>query len=138
MLRLRAEDADDLAVVSAAVQDALVQVADFVYDPRSRRFTAEMNRFRWEEAKGGAFSRVRSVLAFEGVLRVQSQKLRTGAPDAVAALLAVRFMPDAAPPGGVVEFTLAGGGAIRLEVEALDAVLADFGEPWRTPNRPKH
>lgn len=137
-LRLMAEDAADLEIVSAAVQDALVRVGEIHYDPKARRFTALVNRFRWEVADEGRSERVRAALSFESVLNVKSKRLRTDADQALASILSVSFSPDAEPPGGVVHLLLAGGGEIAIGVECLDALLVDLGEAWRTPRRPDH
>ncbi len=138
-LKLRAEDAGDLEIVAAAVQDALVRVAELHFDAKARRFTILMNRFRWEEADERApFERIRAALSFEGVLGVKSRKVRQDAPDALAAVLSLAFKPADNPPGGLVNLVLAGGGEIAIEVECLDAVLLDMGDPWRTPRRPDH
>ncbi len=139
MLKLMAEDAADLDIIAAAAQDALVRVGDINLDKRARRFTALMNRFRWETAgERGPFERVRAALSVEGVLSVKSRHVRQDAPDALAALLAVSFAPAAEPPGGVVSLLLAGGGEILIEVECLDALLVDLGPSWSTPRRPDH
>jgi hypothetical protein len=138
-LKLLAEDASDLEVISAAVQDALVRAGDFAFDPKSRRFSLLLNRFRWEADGASAPSeRVRAGLSFEGVLSVKSRKVRRDAPDALASLLSVSFAPDTEPPSGAVKLLFAGDGEIILQVECLDAVLVDVGEAWRTPRRPDH
>ncbi|MFN3522633.1 MAG: DUF2948 family protein [Phenylobacterium sp.] len=133
-LKLLAEDADDLAVVSAALQDAVTRIGDIGFEPKARRLTIQFNRYRWE-AGGG--ERVRSALQLGSVLRVQARRLRREAPSAVVELLAVSFEPGKAP-GGAVVLSFAGGGDLRCEVECLDAVLADISEPWPTPRTPKH
>lgn len=135
-LRLLAQDVDDLAVVSAALQDAMARIGDIVFEARARRLTVAFNRFRWER-DGRARERVRSGLQLGGVLGVQSRRLRRGAKDAVVELLAVTFEPGEAP-GGAVVFTFAGGGDLRAEVECLEAVLADVSTPWPTPRTPAH
>ena len=138
-LKLLAEDAADLDIIAAAAQDALVRVSDLAFDKKTRRFTAVINRFRWETAgERGPFERVRSALSFESVLSVKSRKVRHDAPEALAAVLQVAFTPAEEPPGGVVQVVLAGGGEIAVEVECLDALLMDIGAPWRTPRRPDH
>lgn len=134
LLRLLAQDAADLQVISAAVQDAVAKVGDIVFEPRARRLTLAFNRYRWE-AGGG--ERVRSALQLGGVLNVQYRKIRRSAPDAVLELLAVTFEPGDAP-GGVVTFAFAGGGDIRATVECIEAVLADVSPPWPTPRKPAH
>ena len=139
MLKLMAEDAADLDVIAAAVQDALLRMGDVSFDKRARRFTATINRFRWENAgENGPYERVRAALSFEGVLNVKSRRVRQDAPDALAAVLSLQFAAAAEPPGGQVRLVLAGGGEIVLEVECLDAVLLDIGPSWSTPRRPDH
>ncbi|HCK83254.1 MAG TPA: DUF2948 domain-containing protein [Hyphomonadaceae bacterium] len=138
-LKLRAEDGGDLEIIAAAAQDALVRVSELHFDAKARRFTILMNRFRWEEAgERGPFERIRAALSFEGVLAVKSRKVRQDAPEALAAVLSLAFKPANEPPGGAVNLVLAGGGEIAIEVECLDAVLLDMGDPWRTPRRPDH
>lgn len=133
-LRLLAEDAEDLAVIAAALQDAVGKIGDIAYEPATRQLTLALNRYRWE-GKGG--ERVRSAIQLGSVLKVQARKLRRGAKDAVVELLSVAFEPGEAPGGSVV-FTFAGGGDLRAQVECLDVVLADVSAPWPTPRTPKH
>jgi hypothetical protein len=138
-LKLMAEDAADLDILGAAVQDALVRVGDMSFDKKARRFTALVNRFRWEQAGDrGPYERVRAALSFDGVLGVKSRRVRQEPADALASILSVDFKPDGEPPGGTVRVLLAGGGEIALEVECLDAVLIDVGPAWPTPRRPDH
>ncbi len=135
-LTLAAEDADDLQIVSARLQDALVQMQDIVWLPRARRFAAIFNRFKWES--DGAL-RVRARLHFDGVLAVRSHNLRRDEPEAVASLLAIRFTPNAPDdPAGMVELVFSGGGTIRLDVECIDAALSDLGAAWPARARPEH
>lgn len=133
-LRLLAEDADDLAVISAAMQDAVAKVGDIKFEPKARRLTIAFNRFRWE---AGDQARVRSGLQLGGVLSVQVRKIRRNVRDAVVEVLAVTFEPGEAP-GGAITISCAGGGDLRAIVECVDAVLADVSEPWPTPRSPAH
>lgn len=135
-LRLLAEDAEDLAVISAALQDAVAKIGDIAFDARARRLTLALNRYRWE-AGGKARERVRTGLQLGGVLGVKSRKLRRDAKGAVVELLSLTFEPGEAP-GGAVVFTFAGGGDLRAEVECLDLILADVSDPWSTPRTPGH
>ncbi len=136
-LHLLAQDPEDLKVVSAALQDAVCMIGDISYEPAARRLTVVLNRFRWEApaAKGG--QRIRTALQFGGVSVVQALRLRREAKDAVLSLLSVAFEAGDAP-SGVVSLNFAGGGALRAEVECLDAVLTDLSAPWPTPRRPVH
>ena len=139
LLKLMAEDAADLEIIGAAVQDALVRVGEINVDKRARRFAMLISRFRWEEAGAtGPFERIRAALSFESVLGVKSRKVRLDSKDALASLLSVLFTPAEEPPGGTVRLVLAGGGEIELEVECLDALLMDLGATWQTPRRPDH
>jgi hypothetical protein len=136
-LRLRAEDAAGLEVLSAALQDSVLAAGDLTFDARARRFTAVVNRFRWEKA-GKPFERVRAALAFDCVVSVKSTRLNRADKKAIASILSLAFDPAEEPPGGVVRVVLAGGGEIRLDVECVDATLLDMGEPWTTPRKPSH
>jgi hypothetical protein len=137
-LRLLAEDAEDLKILSAHLQDAVMRVGDLVYLPNHRRFAALVSRYCWEDCgEGNSGVRVRAGLHFDGVLRVQSQNVRQDHPDAVAALLAINFVDDG-NGGGVIDLVLAGGGRIRLHVECIDATLRDLSEPRPAVARPAH
>ena len=133
-LQLLAEDQDDLAVISAALQDAVAKVGDIVFEAKARRLTIAFNRFRWE---GGARQRVRSALQLGGVLSVQARKIRRDRRDGVLELLAIGFEPEEAP-GGLLTLSFAGGGDLRVRIECVDAVLADISQPWPTPREPAH
>ncbi|HUO99398.1 MAG TPA: DUF2948 family protein [Rhizomicrobium sp.] len=135
---LAAQDAEDLEVISARLQDAVAKLKDLVYLPKKRRFVGLFNRFKWESGKRGDL-RIRAGLHFEGVLSVKSKNLKHGAPDAVVSLLAVRFTPAAdGDPSGKVELVFADGAAMLLEVECLDAGLADVSGEWAARGRPDH
>jgi hypothetical protein len=136
-LKLAAQDAEDLQILSARLQDAVAKLRDFAWLPKQRRFAAVVNRFQWE---AGQNTRVRAGLHFDGVLKVQSHNIKLGAGEAVVALLAIRYTPNTADedPGGVIELTFAGGGAIRLTVEMIDAELVDMTEPWAARAVPDH
>jgi hypothetical protein len=138
-LKLLALDDEDLAVISAHVQDAVLKVGDLVYLPKERRFAAGMNRFIWEKADGKrrTFERRRAALSFDRVLKVRASKIDRSRPDAVLELLAVRFdVGDL--PAGKATLIFAGGGAVQLDVEVIEARLADLGAAWATAARPSH
>jgi hypothetical protein len=135
-LRLLAEDADDLEVISAALQDAVARIGDIQWERASRRLTIAFNRFRWEAA-AGANERVRAAVQLGGVLNVRARNLRPDAADAVIQLLAVTFDAGDAP-GGVVTFAFADGADLAAEVECIDAALADLSAPWSTLRSPEH
>ena len=133
-LRLLAQDAEDLAIISAAMQDAVAKVGDITYEAKARLLTIAFNRYCWES---GGSERVRSALQLGGVMKVQARKIRRNARDAVLEVLALSF--DAGePPGGIVTISCAGGGDLRAVVECVDAVLVDVSEPWPTPRAPTH
>ncbi len=139
-ITLAAQDADDLQILSARLQDAVSRVKDLVWLPRAHRFAALFNRFKWEEAeKSGVALRVRSGLSFEAVLSAKSRNIRYGDPGAVLSLLAIRYSAESGDgPGGTVELLFSGGGVIRLEVECLEASLTDITGEWAARGRPMH
>lgn len=128
LLLLRAEDADDLKILSACVQDMVVKPLDVAFLPTARRLVLMGNRYRWE---AGVPSRVRAALRFEAVLRVSRREW----PDEAHAVLPLLSV---APVDGGVELQFGGGSALRLEVEAVDATLEDVSDFWPTESVPTH
>jgi hypothetical protein len=139
-LVLAAADAEDLEAISARLQDAVAKVKDLVFLPKSRRFAALFNRFKWETADAQMGTRVRAGLHLDGVISAKSCRLKTDEPEAVASLLTIRFQPrsDAEDPGGTIEFIFSGGGTLRLEVECISAELSDISGEWAALGRPVH
>jgi hypothetical protein len=136
---LLAEDDEDLQIISAQLQDAVAHLGDLVYLPRARRFAGLFNRFRWEDCKDAKDRglRVRAGLHFDGVLGAKSYKLKRDVADAVVELLAIQFVPGK-DGAGVIELLFAGGGAIRLQVECMNATLRDMSGPWPARAQPQH
>lgn len=140
LLHLSAFDEDDLAIISAAMQDAIILTADIKYLKREHRFALIASRFVWEKAEEGKpqqFERRRSGLHFESVVSVKLHRILQGAGDAVLSLLSVAF-EKGDPPGGTIVLNFSGGGAIRLGVEAIEAWLRDLGPAWTTEKMPSH
>jgi hypothetical protein len=135
-LKLLAEDGDDLATLSAALQDAVIKIGDIQYEAAARRVTLAANRYRWEDGRRRR-ERVRTGVQFAGVLSVQARHLRRDAPNAVVELLSIAFEPGEAP-GGAITLTFAGGGDLRLEVECVDAILSDVSKAWPARSVPEH
>ncbi|MAK60780.1 MAG: hypothetical protein CMK09_07365 [Ponticaulis sp.] len=139
-LRLLAVDHDDLNVISAACQDAVCKPADLSYDGRKRRFTIELNRFRWEVDKADrkTLQRVRSALSFEDVTGVKVRGLPSKQEDLVLSVLSLDWKPDEDPPGGEVRVVFAGDGELVIAADCLDVTLIDVSQPWSTKHRPAH
>jgi hypothetical protein len=138
LLRLQALDEQDLAVISAHVQDAIVRVGDIAYLPKKRRFGLEVARFDWLAAAEGRLERCLTALHFEAVKSVRCQRVPRDAPDTLLMLLAVTFEPSGEPPGGFARLIFAGGAEIRLELECIEAALADEGLRWKASCQPGH
>jgi hypothetical protein len=136
-LKLVALDEEDLAVMSAHLQDSVLKASDLVWLPREHRFALAANRFDWENAQASSPRRRRTALHFDRVLRVQRQKLPLDKPETVLNLLAVTFTPTEAP-SGFVTLVFSGGAAIRLQVECLEAQMKDLGPVWEAQGRPAH
>ena len=131
-LRLLAEDAVDLQIISAALQDAIMRPVDIRWEKEARRLTIVLSRFCWE--CGG--TRVMSAMQFGDVEAVKSRRLPR-APESALELLALDFEPTEAP-GGRVILMFAGGGDLRIDVECLDAVLTDLSDRWPARMAPTH
>ena len=126
--RLIALDADDLAVISAHVQDARVHTADIIWRQAEQRLVVGMNRLDWEQTlKGETEPRhLIAALRFDRVLSCKSRNIHLDAPETVLDLLGIEFHP-ANPPGGSAVLMFSNGGALRLDVECLECELADLG-----------
>ena len=132
-LRLIAFKVDDLQVISAMAQDAVFPVFEMTWYPKKRRFALLLNRFRWEATQLDCTERVQAVLVFEDVQSIQSQGFDRKDPDLILSLLSVTFEDDVDGMGYCI-LTLAGDGAIRLKVEALEVSLRDVTLPYIAPS----
>lgn len=135
-LKLLALDAEDLDVISATTQDAIVRVGDMGYAQADKRFALLMNRYAWEEG-GKKGQRKRTALHFDRVEAVQTTGINLEAREGALELLAIRFLPET-DPAGAIELTFAGGGTVRLSVECLEARLQDLGAAWAAKLKPEH
>lgn len=143
-LKLIALDAEDLKVVSAHLQDAVLKIADMAFVPRERRFAAILNRFDWTTTLPGGKRMVpvrrQTALRFERVLGAQVSGIDLKAGQDVLELLALQFEPTPAAedPQGHLTLVFAGGGAVRLHVECIEGELKDLGPAWQARAIPKH
>jgi Protein of unknown function (DUF2948) len=126
--KLIALDADDLAVISAHVQDARVQTGDIIWRQAEKRLVVGMNRLDWEQTLAGETTprRLISALRFDRVLSCKSRNIDLETPETALELLGIEFHPTEAPGGSVV-LMFGHGGALRLDVECLECELADLG-----------
>jgi Protein of unknown function (DUF2948) len=136
-LKLRATDAEDLAVVSAVLQDAVIPVQEMAYLPEEGRFVLVANRFRWEDSErdpveGRIYERVHCGLVIDHVTSVRSRGIDRRRGDEILSLLSVT------ETDGAIELTFAAGAAIRVEVERVLCHLEDVAEPYPTQWRPHH
>lgn len=143
-LRLKAQTSEDLAVISALLQDAVAQTSDISWMRKKHRFAVLLNRFRWEDREAAErqkrpYERVQSMLVVESVLRPRAQSVDPRNKDMVLELLNVSF-EEGAEGAGVVMLTFSGDGALALDVECLDVSLKDVSRPYvaRSQTVPRH
>jgi hypothetical protein len=140
-LNLLARDAGDLEIISALVQDAVLTGADLKWERARRRFSCLINRFRWEDRAAAEvakrpYERVRALLVIEDAGAVRSQGIDRGDPETVLSILSLTWTPGEDGTGAVT-LVLAGDGAVRVEVEALEVTLHDVTKPYIAPSRKK-
>ena len=138
-LRLIAQDAADVSVISALLQDAVLPVAEIRLDRKRRRLVALVNRFRWEDRDAAAiagrpFERVRSLLTIEDVLAARTMGIDPTSRDTVLSILSLDWTPGDDGTGRLV-LVLAGDGAMALDVETLEIRLDDVTRPYIAPSR---
>ncbi len=140
-LNLAAFDAEDLRVIGALVQDSVFPLTEMKWERQAHRFALLLNRFRWEEPQQGGLppERVQSLLVFDCVQAVATNGIDRRNRDLVLSVLTVDFAETEAPSGHI-HLTLAGDGAIRLDVEAIDVTLKDVTRPYAAPSgrQPTH
>ena len=142
MLKLVALDEEDLQVLSAHLQDAVLKISDLQYLANEKRFILTANRFVWEESKPRflrkpQYQRRRTALHFNRVITARATGIDRQKPDDVLSLLAVRFTAGETP-AGTIELTFSANAAIRLEVECIEAQMTDLGAAWETESLPRH
>ncbi|MFN3231599.1 MAG: DUF2948 family protein [Alphaproteobacteria bacterium] len=135
MLKLRAENADDLTVFGGYLQDATIRVGDIAWLPQQHRLALVCNRFMWER-ENKPWLRTRCGLHFETVSKAQTRGIPMNEKDHILELLTVHAVEQ--DSRALITLAFAGGADIRLEAEVVDAELTDLGAPWETPNRPMH
>lgn len=134
-LKLFAEDDADLKVISAALQDGVTKAGALKYQVKKRRFSCEVNRYRWEDKTK---SRTRAIFAVDSVLGVKSRGMTKSDPDMVISILSVSFEPGEVAPAGTIRILFAGDGELALSVECLDITLLDGAQVWPTKHEPGH
>lgn len=137
-LKLIALDTEDLEIISAHAQDAIIRTVDMGFAKGDKRFALLMNRFDWAGDKPRSKGlRKRSALYFSGVTNAAFAGFDPSSPEGVVELLDIAFTPTDAP-SGIVELRFAGGGTVRLGVDYLEVRLADLGAAWAATARPSH
>ena len=139
-LKLIARTEEDLRVVSAHLQDAIVCISDIANLKKNRIFLIQLNRFMWEDVEKGVFrrnKRVISVLKFENVINVYSKNLNQKNEDRFLDFLAIesKFLSD---KNYEIKLNFAGNILIKLNTEVIECFLEDISDPWETKNKPKH
>jgi hypothetical protein len=137
-LKLIALDPEDLQIISAHLQDAIVRVDEMAYVASENRFAAILRRFDWTNAQNGIYERRQSALRFEKVKSAQYKNISPAASQATPLeLLAIDYEPTD-EVGGYITLVFSGGAAIRLEADCIEAELRDLGPVWKANARPEH
>lgn len=137
LLRLVALDQEDLAIISAHLQDAIVRVGDIAYLPKEQRFATVARRFDWEIGPKEAPRRRLAGLHFDRVTAVRTRGIDPAHQDAVLELLAITFEERDVPSGTATLF-FAEGGVIQIDVECIEMQMKDLGPVWEAESRPVH
>ncbi len=139
-LKLIARSEDDLKVVSAHLQDSIVNVSDIANLEKNKIFLMQLSRFMWEDVEKGVFrknKRIRSVLKFENIIKVHSKNINQSKKDNFLDFLTIETtqMPD---NNYEMKIVFAGDSAIKVISEVIEVTLDDQGDAWNTKNKPKH
>jgi hypothetical protein len=136
LLKLTALDAEDLEVISAHLQDAVLLAGDIRYLKKEGKLALAANRFVWD-GDARSHERRRSGLQFNRITAVRTQRIILADAQGVLNLLCIGFA-ETNPPSGIITLNFSGGGVIRLDAECIEARLEDLGPAWHTAHRPSH
>ena len=139
-LKLLAKTEEDLKVVSAHLQDSIASISDIANLTKNRMFLLQLNRFMWEDVERGVFrknKRIRTILKFENVLKVNSKNINQAKKDIFLDFLTIEtnIMPD---NNYEMKIVFAGDSIIKIVSEVIEVTLDDQGEAWNTKNIPRH
>ena len=139
-LKLIARSEDDLRVVSAHLQDSIANVSDIANLKKNKILLMQLNRFMWEDVEKGVFrknKRIRTVLKFENVLKVNAKNINQSKKDKFLDFLTIETnkMPD---NNYEMKIVFAGDSVIKVISEVIEVTLDDQGSAWETKNMPKH
>ena len=139
-LKFIAKTEDDLKVVSAHLQDAIANLSDIANLEKNKIFLMQLNRFMWEDIENGVFrknKRIRTILKFENVIKVNSKNINQTKKDKFLDFLTIETskMPD---NNYEMRIVFAGDTIIRILAEVIEVTLDDQGDAWNTKNMPKH
>ena len=139
-LKLIAKTEEDLRVVSAHLQDAIVNVSDVANLKKNKIFLMQLNRFMWEDVEKGVFrknKRIRTILKFENVIKVHSKNINQLKGNKFLDFLTIETnqMID---NNYEMKIVFAGDSIIKIIAEVIEVTLDDQGEAWDTKNIPKH
>ena len=139
-LKLIARTEDDLRIVSAHLQDSIASISDIANLKKNKIFLMQLNRFMWEDVEKGVFrknKRIRTILKFDNILKVNSKNINQSKKDTFMDFLAIESnqMPD---NNYEMKITFAGDSVIKIISEVIEVTLDDQGEAWDTKNKPKH
>ena len=134
ILKLIAQDDEQLTILSSLAQDSIIKSNEMGYDKKNKRFALLMNRYRHEEDNP---SRIRTAIHFDYVNSVKSVGIDKQSEDDILVLLAIRF-EDKSKPSGLIFLEFSNNKSISLDVESIEAFLTDMGEPWKIPKKPVH
>ena len=139
-LKLIARTDNDLKVISAHLQDSIVDIKNIAHLKKNKIFLMQLNRFMWEDVEKGVFrknKRIRTMLKLDNVLEVNSRNIRQKNKDEFLDFLAIESqqMPD---KNYEMKLIFSGDSIIRIISEVIEVTLDDQGAPWETKNKPKH
>ena len=139
-LKLIANSNDDLRVISAHLQDAIVSPSDIAHLKKNRIFLIQLNRFMWEDVEKGVFrknKRIRTILKFDNVVSVFSKNINSKDKERFLDFLAIEtnILPDKYYE---IKLIFSGDSVIKIRSEVIEVTLDDQGSPWESKTKPKH
>jgi hypothetical protein len=139
LLKLYAMDADDLQVMSAALEGAITSPGEISYLSTARQLTMTVSRMRWEKPADdeGAHSRIRCGVLITDITGIRAKSIPRDTPTLGMELLSIQCQKTD-DTSAVLTLIFAEDRTLELTVECVNAALTDSGEAWVTDKIPTH
>ena len=130
MIKLKANNSEDLKVIATFVQDAILPIGDFAYFKQDKKIMFAINRYCWENESEK--TRANSVLTILNVEKIQTKNID------ITDRKQVLYILDILEEKGGLNVVFANDKFIKVNSDNIAVSLVDVDEPWSVDQSPEH